>query len=735
MNSIDFQSYTANLLLHSAALSVAAILIALVFKNPHARSFAVLLGLLSMILIPWISALNVPVSKVPTAPASEVFLETAAPVVVSGKLESVALPVVEPVAEVPDTSKFTLPDPWKLLAGLWLVGTAVFSIRRILSAILLARWKSSLRKANSAELLLLKNNPDLPAQAKRILISPTGTSPCVSGILNPSLVLPANLLTVGNQRELQWALRHEAGHLRSHDLLWFAIFQIILAPLWWNPAAHRLIRIWSDAREKICDNLAVRVCEDRAEYAAFLVALCARRSHHAVLAMSGKTRLSRLKSRLCFLIEERSCRPCGHSIRIAVTVLMVLVGMGVSQVGLRAETSVENNGSNEPGISEKEELTAAADPLVKKPAIQPAAQPVDPLARVNQIKFTTKFLTTSAAFVENGKVIGDGELQLMMRELSQQRGVGLITAPSLTARSEQPSLIEIVGEDPANQRTEIPAAFEESTSDFVGIRIDFLGKMEGGEISYRVKIDFRHSSGTELSKIGSPGATPIDWKKVKKISVDVNRTVKPGDSICMVLGEIDPDHILTAIVTASAIDEEGHVLDANGNPIPDPEPMPREDAGEPVSIAPATPPSPLAPFKLFASGKVVILDRTMAGEVLLGRSGSRPGMINTISGRLEEIVGTLPDESVLELPSKEIENSAELKDLWKNFPRFRLKFAHEKSAPLMSVWWEHRSPGEDAVPFIGSFALKGSNSMNFELPSTDPSKRILLLLDLEVVPE
>lgn len=218
MNTADLQTYGANVLLHSILLSLAAFAVTACFKNPHARSLSAALGLLALSIIPWITALQVPArTSAVMIPVATLQISNPPPTPVVNKLEAGIVEAREFPPTPPAPTKVELPDPWTLLTGIWALGFALQMIRRTVTAIRLALWKSSLRRPTTTELQTLSENPDLPTPPSRVRISEAGSSPCVTGCFRTCLVLPENLMAANQRRELDWALRHEAGHLRGHD--------------------------------------------------------------------------------------------------------------------------------------------------------------------------------------------------------------------------------------------------------------------------------------------------------------------------------------------------------------------------------------------------------------------------------------------------------------------------------------------------------------------------------------
>ena len=478
MSAADLQTYGVNLLLHTALISLVALAVASCFKNPPARSLSAALGLLALFIIPWMSALHVTARNAIVAiPIAQVTISIPLP-------DPIVTPPEPGTANVRETNptptappKFERPDPWTMLAGIWALGFTFQIIRQSVAAVRLARWKSSLRHATESELQTISQySPEL-TNSCHVRISSAGTSPCVTGCFRPTLVLPEKLLVMDQQRELSWALRHEAGHLRGHDLQWLALFQLILAVQWWNPFAHRLVRIWADAREWVCDNFALSNPQDRAAYGAFLVSLGARRQSGPMIAMADRGTLTRFKQRIRFLMEGGTCAPCGRKFITSGALAAIFMGFCVAQLGVKAET---------PTPAPEPPHSAVAGKSEPEPD---GAVPADKNPPSNiQIKVSTKLFVTSTPLVplpgdSSRDIRSEEQWQVILQELSQKRDSWLMTAPSITALPRQKVTIEIIRERPDNHPAQLPPnadsskrlirAIDDPDYQYAGVRMEF----------------------------------------------------------------------------------------------------------------------------------------------------------------------------------------------------------------------------------------------------------------------
>jgi beta-lactamase regulating signal transducer with metallopeptidase domain len=115
----------------------------------------------------------------------------------------------------------------------------------------------------------------LCGQLVSVRVSKTVSSPCVMGVIRPSVVIPEALLerTASPNEVLCLAIAHELIHLQRHDLVWHLIIQCIQTLLWPLPGVWRLAHSHLFACERVCDELCAEQIQDRARYRTVLAKL------------------------------------------------------------------------------------------------------------------------------------------------------------------------------------------------------------------------------------------------------------------------------------------------------------------------------------------------------------------------------------------------------------------------------------------------------------------------------
>lgn len=88
------------------------------------------------------------------------------------------------------------------------------------------------------------------------IVAPQPTVPAVTGIRQPTLILPRGIETRLSTEQLRWVVLHELAHVRRHDLVFGGMAQLIQAITFFNPAVWLANRTAEHYRECACDELA-----------------------------------------------------------------------------------------------------------------------------------------------------------------------------------------------------------------------------------------------------------------------------------------------------------------------------------------------------------------------------------------------------------------------------------------------------------------------------------------------
>jgi len=106
-----------------------------------------------------------------------------------------------------------------------------------------------------------------------IMSSLEGNGPATLGIHNPVLVLPEWFLSQASEDELSSVLGHELAHIRRHDFLLNLVYELLILPISFHPAASLIKARIDQTRELACDEIAAGCLTTRAQYARSLLSI------------------------------------------------------------------------------------------------------------------------------------------------------------------------------------------------------------------------------------------------------------------------------------------------------------------------------------------------------------------------------------------------------------------------------------------------------------------------------
>ena len=172
-----------------------------------------------------------------------------------------------PTVDAATGGRLGLDPTWVVvMLGLW----GAVGIVRLCRLVASWRSASALARISPRSLEIERNFAGVLPRGARVHLS-TSFGPAVLGVLNPCIVLPAQLVGQLSTGALRAVLAHEAEHIARRDPAWHALQRAALALFWWNPAMTRLAGWLDDARELACDAGASRRAGDSVQYAEALL--------------------------------------------------------------------------------------------------------------------------------------------------------------------------------------------------------------------------------------------------------------------------------------------------------------------------------------------------------------------------------------------------------------------------------------------------------------------------------
>lgn len=231
-----------------------------------------------------------------------------------------------------------------LLFGGYLAGAAAFLLYQggcyVHFRHTVRRWKRDVARADYAA-MLSDTARDLGVSAPEMIVCEAVTTPAVTGLFRPRLLLPHERYDV---QELRYILRHELCHLKRRDMLFKLVLLAANAMHWFNPIVYLMLRQADEDIELACDSAATDDL-DRAERAAYSrTLLAAVQSNVRALPATtcfGST-VERLKRRITNVLGAQKKR--GLGVVALVLALTLTAGCAVSW-GERAQASSPFDGT------------------------------------------------------------------------------------------------------------------------------------------------------------------------------------------------------------------------------------------------------------------------------------------------------------------------------------------------------------------------------------------------------
>lgn len=212
----------------------------------------------------------------------------------------------------------------------YLAGAAAFLLYQGVSYALfrrtVRRWKRDVTRADYAS-LLSDTARDLGVSAPEMIVCEAISTPAVTGLLRPRLLLPHERYDV---QELRYILRHELCHLKRRDMLLKLVLLAANAMHWFNPVVYLMLRQADEDIELACDSAATDGLElpERAAYSRTLLAAV----QSSVRALPATTcfggTVERLKRRITNVLGAQKKR--GLGIVALVLALTLTAGCAVS---------------------------------------------------------------------------------------------------------------------------------------------------------------------------------------------------------------------------------------------------------------------------------------------------------------------------------------------------------------------------------------------------------------------
>lgn len=202
------------------------------------------------------------------------------------------------------------------------------------------RWKRDVTRADYAA-MLSDTARDLGVSAPEMIVCEAISTPAVTGLLRPRLLLPHERYDV---QELRYILRHELCHLKRRDMLLKLVLLAANAMHWFNPVVYLMLRQADEDIELACDSAATDGLElpERAAYSRTLLAAV----QSSVRALPATTcfggTVERLKRRITNVLGAQKKRGLGV---VALVLALTLAAGCATSWGEGSQNSSPFDGS------------------------------------------------------------------------------------------------------------------------------------------------------------------------------------------------------------------------------------------------------------------------------------------------------------------------------------------------------------------------------------------------------
>ena len=228
---------------------------------------------------------------------------------------------------------------FSVLVTLWLSGVALLLVRlaagcwRIRKLQAVARREQPSRWQTLAEAIALRLGL---TRRFTVVDSVLVATPTVIGWLRPVILLPVAAMAGLSPRQVEAILAHELAHIRRHDFLINLLQTLAETMLFYHPAVWWISRRIRTEREHCCDDVAVAVSGDPAEYASALAELASWSISHPALAMAATRGPLVDRVRRLLRLPDADRKPRRTAVAVAIVVTLVV---GISALGaiLRAQ--------------------------------------------------------------------------------------------------------------------------------------------------------------------------------------------------------------------------------------------------------------------------------------------------------------------------------------------------------------------------------------------------------------
>lgn len=186
-----------------------------------------------------------------------------------------------------------------LIVAAWGLGVGYFSLRGVIGAVALRRFRTRFVTACPHEWRIAVRRIALSLDITRpikILVSHKVTVPCTFGLFKTVILMPVSAISNLSTTEIEALIAHELAHIKGNDVFFNTLQICAETLLFYHPVVWWLSSQIRTAREQRCDDLAIQTIGDRAAYARALLTMEEVRGNHPNLALAAHGEPTKMKN-------------------------------------------------------------------------------------------------------------------------------------------------------------------------------------------------------------------------------------------------------------------------------------------------------------------------------------------------------------------------------------------------------------------------------------------------------
>lgn len=347
------------------------------------------------------------------------------------------------------------PTPWfgvlrnpTLLFWIWATVAVLFALWLVYGALSVSRIVRRSRPLDQPDWL----NPLWEVadrlgldQAPRLLRSEDAKMPFACGLLEPTIVLPAECdgWTLDRRRAV---LLHELAHVRRRDLIGHTVGRFACALYWFHPLVWTAAKRLRSESERACDDLAINCGARASDYAEHLLDIVTGVRHHATPAVAlAMARRKEFEGRMLAILDpelRRGAPSRAHTASLvgALAVLSLVVGAAVP-VARAADGSLQpsgfeasGRGATDSGAFVDRAISQSVRTVERKEMIERrSTQRIDSTRRRGDVGSAVGTAVGTAVGSAISKSVGSAVGQIVGETIGAAVGASVPSAEALTA--------------------------------------------------------------------------------------------------------------------------------------------------------------------------------------------------------------------------------------------------------------------------------------------------------------